>query len=133
MRALVRIAAIALAGAVLYYAGLVNSIVIYRPNPVGAALVVAGIGIALAMLVAALAGDARGDAGTAPARFVGAHRAAWLVVSVMALVGASWLLIAPHQHAGDWTPYHNDAIALNECAARLYVEGQDPYRELDVF
>jgi glycosyl transferase family 87 len=133
MRALVRMAAISLAGAVLYYAGLVNSIVIYRPSPVGAALVVSAIALALAMLVVALVGDGRGDARTAPSGSVGALRAGWLVISVMALVGASWLLVAPRQHAGDWTPYHNDAIALNECAARLYLEGRDPYQELDVF
>src|SRR5438552_13760842 len=51
----------------------------------------------------------------------------------MALVGASWLFAAPQERAGDATPYHNDAIALNECAARLALDGRDPYSDLDVY
>jgi uncharacterized membrane protein len=51
----------------------------------------------------------------------------------MALVGASWFFAAPRQHSGDWTPYHNDAIALNQCAARLLLDGHDPYTDLDVY
>jgi uncharacterized membrane protein len=39
----------------------------------------------------------------------------------------------PRPHSADWTPYHNDAIALNECAARLVLQGRDPYTDLDVF
>ncbi len=134
MRALVRLAAITLAGSVLYYAGLVNAMVIQRPNPVGAVLVVGGIAVSIAMLVTALVGDGRGDA-LAPVdrRYVGIHRIAWLFVCVMALVGASWLFAAPAERAGDATPYHNDAIALNECAARLALDGRDPYTELDVY
>lgn len=134
MRALIRLVAITLAGAVLYYAGLVNGMVIYRPSQIGAILVVGGIAVSIAMLVVALAGDGRGDAhGPVAVPFVRMHRIAWLIVCVMALVGASWLVAAPKQHAGDWTPYHNDAIALNECAAQLFLEGRDPYRDLDVY
>ena len=134
MRVLIRTVAITLAGAVLYYAGLVNSMVIQRPSASGAALVVGAIAASIAMLVAAMRGDGRGDAGTPPdPRHVRPHRIAWLVVCVMALVGGSWLLAAPQERSSDWTPYHNDAIALNECAARLLLEGRDPYRELDVF
>jgi hypothetical protein len=51
----------------------------------------------------------------------------------MALVGFGWLVDMPRQHSRDWTPYHNDAIALNECAARLVLQGRDPYTDLDVF
>lgn len=134
MRALIRLVAITLAGAVLYYAGLVNAMVIYRPSQVGAILVVGAIAVSIAMLLVALVGEGRGDARAPVAlRYVRMHRIAWLVVCVMALVGASWLIAAPKQHGGDWTPYHNDAIALNECAARLYLEGRDPYTDLDVF
>jgi hypothetical protein len=134
MRVLIRLVAITLAGAVLYYAGIVNAMVIYDPNPYGALLVVGGIAAGIAMLVAALLGDARGDAATPPdRRYVRLHRIAWLVASVMALVGASWFLAVPRQHGDDWTPYHNDAIALNECAARLLLDGRDPYTDLDVF
>ena len=134
MRALLRVVAITLAGAVLYYAGLVNSIVIYRPDPAGAVLVTVAIAASIAMLLLALRGDGAGDASTpVDGRFVGLHRISWLLVCVMALVGASWLVAAPRTHSSDWTPYHNDAIALNECAARLYLEGRDPYAELDVF
>jgi glycosyl transferase family 87 len=134
VRALIRLVAITFAGAVLYYAGLVNGMVIYRPSQIGAILVVGGIAVSIAMLVVALVGDGRGDARAPVAlRYVRMHRIAWLVVCVMALVGASWLVAAPRQHDGDWTPYHNDAIALNECAARLYLDGRDPYTDLDVY
>ncbi len=134
MRALLRLVAITLAGAALYYAGLVNSMVIESPSPIGAILVVVAIAGSIAMLVLALRGDGRGDATSPPIRrYVKPHRAAWLVVCAMALVGASWLFAAPQQHSGDWTPYHNDAIALNECAAQLFLEGRDPYAELDVY
>ncbi|HVR89002.1 MAG TPA: glycosyltransferase 87 family protein [Candidatus Limnocylindria bacterium] len=134
MGALIRVAAITLAGAVLYFAGLVNGMVIYRPEPLGAGLVGGGIASAAAMVVVALHGDGRGDAGSRPLRrYVGVHRVAWLLASVMALVGMSWLVAAPRQHGGDWTPYHNDAIALNECAARSFLAGGDPYADLDIF
>ncbi len=129
-----RLVAITLAGAVLYYAGLVNSMVIYQPSAYGAALVVCAIVLSIAVLLLALRGDGQGDATARPdRRYVRIHRIAWLVVCVMALVGASWLSAAPREHSGDWTPYHNDAIALNECAARLFLAGQDPYRDLDVY
>lgn len=135
MRALIRVAAIALAGATLYYAGLVNSIVIRTPDRFGAIVVVLGVGLSLGMLVFALTGIGAGDAtrGTTRPRDVRLHRAAWLVVSVMSLVGLAWLAVAPRQHSADWTPYHNDAIALNDCAARLVLAGRDPYTDLDLF
>jgi glycosyl transferase family 87 len=129
-----RLAAITLAGAVLYYAGLVNSMVIYEPSAYGATLVVCAIALSIAVLLLALRGDGRGDAAARPdRRYVRIHRIAWLVVCAMALVGASWFAAAPQPHSGDWTPYHNDAIALNQCAARLFLDGRDPYRELDVY
>ena len=129
-----RVVAIALAGSVLYYAGLVNGKVIYQPDAYGAVLVVVAIAISIAMLIAAMAGDGRDEAARPPdRRYVRVHRIAWIVVSLMALVGASWLFAAPREHSSDWTPYHNDAIALNECAARLFLQGRDPYAELDVF
>jgi hypothetical protein len=134
VRALIRLVAITLAGAVLYYAGIVNAIVIQQPNALGAILVVGAIALSIVMLVVALAGDGRGDAASpVERRYVGIHRIAWLVVCVMALVGASWLFAAPHERAGDATPYHNDAIALNECAARLALDGHDPYTDLDLY
>lgn len=134
MRALLRVVAITLGGAVLYYAGLVNSMVISRPDPAGAALVTVAIAASIAMLLLALRGDGQGDARSpVDHRLVGLHRVSWLVVCLMALVGASWLIAVPRAHTSDWTPYHNDAIALNECAARIYLEGGDPYAELDIF
>ena len=134
MRALIRLVAITLAGAVLYYAGVVNAMVIQRPSPVGALLVVGAIAASAAMLVAALVGDSRGDAASpVDRRYVGVHRIAWLVVCVMALVGASWLFAAPRDPGADATPYHNDAIALTDCAARLVLDGHDPYTDLDVY
>ncbi|HZP96125.1 MAG TPA: hypothetical protein VFC31_07315 [Candidatus Limnocylindria bacterium] len=132
MRALYRIAAIAVAGAALYYAGLLNSIVLQRPERPGAVPVVIAIGAALIVLVGALRGTGAGDAGSPP-RAVALHRAAWLFVCVMATVSMAWLFTMPRQHSEDWTPYHNDAIALNECAARLFLAGRDPYASLDIF
>ena len=132
MRALFRMAAIAVAGAALYYAGLLNSIVIQRPERPGAIAVVVAIGASLAMLIAAVRGTGRGDAGTRPTH-PGIHRAVWLFASVMALVSLAWISDVPRQRVWDWTPYHNDAIALNDCSARLVLEGRDPYVALDIF
>lgn len=133
MRALFRIAAVAVAGAAIYFAGIVNSIIIEHPGRGGAGAVVLAIAVAIAILVAALRGTGRADAATparGPAWFV---RGIWAFVCVMALVGFGWLVGMPRQHSADWTPYHNDAIALNECAARLVLQGRDPYTDLDLF
>lgn len=132
MRALFRIAAIAVAGAALYYAGLLNSIVIQRPERPGAAAVVLAIGAALAVMTAALWGTGQGDALTPPAH-TRLHRLTWLFVCVMAVISVAWIFAMPRQHSEDWTPYHNDAIALNDCAAQLLLEGKDPYATLDIF
>lgn len=132
MRALFRMAAIAVAGAALYYAGMLNSIVIQRPERPGAIAVVLAIGAALVVLILAVRGTGRGDADTPPA-YTRLHRAVWLFASVMALVSLAWISDVPRQRSWDWTPYHNDAIALNECAARLVLEGQNPYAALDIF
>ena len=132
MRALFRMAAIAVAGAALYYAGLLNSIVIQRPERPGAVAVVVAIGAALVVLVAAVRGTGLGDADTPPTH-TRLHRGVWLFASVMALVSLAWISDVPRQRARDWTPYHNDAIALNDCAARLVLEGRDPYASLDIF
>jgi len=132
MRALFRMAAIAVAGAALYYAGLLNSIVIQRPDRPGAVAVVVAIGAALVVLIAAVRGTGRGDADTPPAH-VRLHRVVWLFASVMALVSLAWISDVPRQRSWDWTPYHNDAIALNDCAARLVMQGRDPYASLDIF
>ncbi len=125
-------AAIAVAGATLYYAGLLNSIVIQRPERPGAIAVVIAVGAALVVLIAAVRGTGRGDADTPPAH-TRLHRLVWLFASVMALVSLAWIADVPRQRSLDWTPYHNDAIALNECAARLVLEGRDPYASLDIF
>jgi hypothetical protein len=133
MRALFRIAAVAVAGAAIYYAGIVNSIIIEHPGRGGSGAVVLAIAAAFAILIAALVGTGRDDSvnpARAPTWFV---RGVWAFVCVMALVGFGWLAGFPRQHSADWTPYHNDAIALNECAARLVLQGRDPYTDLDVF
>jgi len=119
VRALSRIAAVAVAGAALYFAGLLNSIIVQHPDRGGVGAVVLAIAVAIALHLVALVGTGRGDA-TRPmpgrACFL---RVTWGFVCLMALVGFSWLAGMPRQHSLDWTPYHNDAIALNDCAARL--------------
>ncbi|TMG44048.1 MAG: DUF2029 domain-containing protein [Chloroflexi bacterium] len=132
MRALWRLAAIAVAGAALYFAGIVNSIILEHTDRGGVGVVVIAIGAAIVLIIFALTGTGRGDAATVTSRpwFV---RGAWAFVCLMSLVGLSWLAGMPRQHSFDWTPYHNDAIALNECAARLVLQGQDPYTDLDLF
>jgi hypothetical protein len=132
MRALFRIAAIAVAGAALYYAGLLNSIVIQRPERPGAIAVVVAIGAALVVIAASLRGTGKDDALTPP-QHTRLHRLTWLFVCAMAVVSMAWLASMPRQHSDDWTPYHNDAIALDECAARLLLAGRDPYATLDIF
>jgi len=132
VRALARIAAIAVAGATLYYAGLLNSIIIQRPERPGAVVVVLAIGAALVIIALSLRGTGVGDALT-PAVHTRLHRLVWTFVCVMAVVSLAWLVSMPRKHSEDWTPYHNDAIALNECAARLLMNGQDPYVSLDIF
>lgn len=130
--ALHRIAAIAVAGAALYYAGLLNSIVQLRPERPGAVQVVVAIGAALVVIALALRGTGREEP-EAPPRFPAFHRLVWLFICVMATVSIAWLFTMPRQHSEDWTPYHNDAIALNDCAARLLLAGRDPYASLDIF
>ena len=132
MYALYRIAAIAVAGAALYYAGLLNSIVQLDPQRPGALQVVIAIGVALVVIPLALRGTGREEP-DAPPRYVTIHRLVWLFVCVMATVSIAWLFTLPRQHSEDWTPYHNDAIALNDCAARLLIAGKDPYASLDIF
>jgi hypothetical protein len=133
VRALSRIAAAAVAGAALYFAGIVNSIVLTHPGRGGVGVVVLAIALAIAILLLAVAGTGRGDAVTPMSGRSWIVRGVWGFVCVMALVGVGWLVDMPRQHSLDWTPYHNDAIALNECAARLVLQGRDPYTDLDVF
>ena len=133
MRALSRIAAVAVAGAALYFAGIVNSIILTHPGRGGVGVVVFAIALAIAILLATVAGTGRGDAVTPMPGRSWLVRGVWAFVCVMALVGFGWLVDMPRQHSLDWTPYHNDAIALNECAARLVLQGRDPYTDLDVF
>jgi len=133
VRALSRIAAVAVAGAALYFAGIVNSIILTHPGRGGVGVVVFAIALAIAILVATVAGTGHGDAVTPMPGRSRLVRGVWAFVCVMALVGFGWLVDMPRQHSLDWTPYHNDAIALNECAARLVLQGRDPYTDLDVF
>jgi hypothetical protein len=132
VRALSRIAAVAVAGAALYFAGIVNSIILEHPGRGGVGVVVLAITIAIAILIAALVGTGEGDAAAPMPGRTWFVRGTWGFVCVMALVGFGWLVGMPRQHSLDWTPYHNDAIALNECAARLVLQGRDPYTDLDV-
>ncbi|MDO8562549.1 MAG: hypothetical protein Q7S25_01760 [Candidatus Limnocylindria bacterium] len=133
MRVLARIALIALAGALLDEAGLLHGDVVRSPTVPLAVLVVGLVAIALVLLVLAVRGDGRGDAATPAGPW--SHRAlrvAWLAVSAAALLGLAWALDPPRPALGDVTPYRNDAIAFNECGARLLLHGRDPYTDLDL-
>src|SRR3989442_2032959 len=132
MRALWRLAAIAVAGAALYFAGIVNSIILEHAGRGGVGVVVLAIGAAIVLPAFAVRGTGRGDAVTTTDQ-VWLVRGTWAFVCVMALVSLGWLVGMPRQHSYDWTPYHNDAIALNECAARLVLRGRNPYTDLDLF
>src|SRR5437879_11909424 len=121
-----------MAGAGLYFAGILNSIILEHPERPGAPAVVVGVGAAIGLLVYALRGTGEGEARTTTRR-LWFLRLTWVFVCVMGLVGISWILGMPRPHSYDWTPYHNDAIALNECAARLVLSGRDPYTDLDLF
>jgi hypothetical protein len=134
MTALLRIAAVAVAGAALYQAGVVNSTVQLRPSPLGAIFTALAIAAAFVLLLMALTGTGEGDATVrGPDAYAPVVRAAFVLVSVLALIGLAWLrgLAPPPLH--DDTPYHNDAIALNECAAQAVLRGEDPYARLDLF
>ena len=134
MIALLRIAAVAVAGAALYQAGVVNGVVQLTPAPLGALFATLAIGAAFVLLVMALTGTGEGDAvSPGPPAYGGPIRAAFVLVSLLALLGLAWLrgISTPPIH--DATTYHNDAIALNECAAQHVLRGQDPYTKLDVF
>ena len=134
MIALLRIAAVAVAGAALYEAGIVNGSVQLRPSPLGALFTTLAIAAAFVLLAMALTGTGRGDAtAAAPDGYSLPMRATFLLVSVLAVVGLGWLRGIPAPPLHDQTPYHNDAIALNECAALLVLRGEDPYRRLDLF
>lgn len=134
MIALLRIAAVAVAGAALYQAGIVNGVVQLTSSALGALFTTLAIGAAFVLLVMALTGTGQADALSAgPPLYAGPVRAAFILVSLLALLGLAWLrgISTPPVH--DATSYHNDAIALNECAAQHVLRGQDPYTKLDVF
>ena len=134
MRILLRLAAVSIAGAVLYLAGVVNSIVINDPSPGGAMIVVSAIAAAFLLTVLALRGTAGAQRPLSTRRSDRwLMRGAWAFVCLMALVSLAWVYGVPRQRGFDWTPYHNDAIALNECAARMILRGEAPYASLDLF
>ncbi|MBI3522745.1 MAG: hypothetical protein HY071_06530 [Chloroflexi bacterium] len=132
MNVLVRLAAIAVAGVALYYAGVVNALVIQHPSRLGAAIVVLAVGASLALVVVALWRTSEPVNERVPSSTARVMRIAWLLISVMALVSLAWVYGVPRQRGVDWTPFHNDAIALNECAARALLAGQDPYSTVDL-
>jgi len=134
MRLLLRIAAIAVAGAALYEVGSVNAAVQLRPSPAGGLFTATILAAALVLLAMSLTGTGQGDAREVPSpALVGPMRATFLFVSLASLVGLAWLRGIPYPPSHDATPYHNDAIALNECAAQALLRGEDPYNGFSLF
>ncbi len=99
--------------------------------PVAVAVVVT-LALSLVALFWATSGTGEGDA-SANASRIRALRLIWIFIGIMGVVSVGWLVSAPRERTEDPTTYHNDAIALNECAARLVLQGRDPYRDLDLF
>ncbi|MBM4420882.1 MAG: hypothetical protein FJ034_04740 [Chloroflexi bacterium] len=119
------------AGTLLYVAGVLSGDVVRRPTPGLAVAVAAGVAISIALLCWAVRGRGAGDAavGERPRR-ANAMRAAWLLVSGASLLGLVWLLDPPRPRLGETTRFHNDAIALDECAARTFLRGGNPYTDV---
>jgi hypothetical protein len=111
----------------------VNGLVQLEPSPAGGLFTALAVAAALVLMGMALTGTGRGDA-LAPAapELVTAVRGTFLFVSFAALIGLAWLRGIPYPPVHDVTPYHNDAIALNECAAQALLRGEHPYRPLDI-
>ena len=134
MGLLLRCALIAVSGTLLFVAGEVNGAAQLRASPLGALFTVAAVACAIVLLVFAVLGTGAGDARLpADPRYVVPLRGMFLFISVMALFGLAWLRGIPYPPVHDATPYHNDAIVLNECAAQLLLKGEDPYREFDIY
>lgn len=66
MTILVRIAAVSVAGAILYFAGIVNSMVIYDPSRSGGIVVSGSVAVALLLIAAALRGRPLRSGGCPP-------------------------------------------------------------------
>ena len=134
MGLLLRVALIAIAGATLFVAGQVNGAAQLRPSPAAGLFTVGALAVAIALLVIALLGTGRGDARVSVERaYVIPMRVTFLFISAMALFGLAWLRGIPYPPLHDATPYHNDAIALGECAAQMVLHREDPYREFGIF
>jgi hypothetical protein len=134
VRLLLRIAAIAVGGFALFEAGAVDAALELAPAPAGAAFAALALAVGLALIALALWGTGEGDA-LAPGSpsLTTAMRVLFFAVSVLALWGLAWLRGLPAAPVDDVTPYHNDAIVLDECAAQTLLRGEDPYARLPFF
>ncbi|TMD58999.1 MAG: DUF2029 domain-containing protein [Chloroflexi bacterium] len=134
MRALIRLAGVGIVGIALHYIAETQGALLVQPKPAGAFLTVVGLAVALLLLSLVVVGRGEGDGrrmlSDVPRRFV---RGLWLAVTAYAFVGVGTFATMLGQSEPDGTPYHNDAIAIQQCAAQLVLQGQDPYRSLDLF
>jgi hypothetical protein len=134
MRALIRLAGIGVVGTALFYIASIHGQMLSRPQAVGVVLVVAALAMSLALLAWLASGTGRADgrdAGSPRARPL--VRAMWVGVTAYAFVGVVTFFTMLSTSEPDGTPYHNDAIALNQCAVELLLEGKNPYSQLDIF
>ena len=134
MRALIRLAGVGIVGMAMHYIAVTQSALLTKPKPGGALITVFGLALALLLLAMVTTGTGAADGqrgvGGVPRRLV---RGLWLIVTAYAFVGIATFATMLGQREPDATPYHNDAIAIQQCAAQLVVRGQDPYGSVDLF
>ena len=134
MRALIRLAGVGIVGMAMHYIATIQSRLLTRPSPGAALLTVIGLAISLVLLILVTSGtgskDGRRGVARVPPRVV---RGLWLAVTGFAVIGIGAFTTVVAESRPDATPYHNDAIAIQQCAAQLVLHGQDPYRSLDIF
>ncbi len=134
MRALIRLAGIGIAGVALYYLGEAHGALLDEPRRAAVIVSVLALALTLLLLVWLTSGTGRAESrGAAQPGLRPYIRAMWVALTLYAFIGIATFFKMLSATEPDSTPYHNDAIALHQCAAGLLLEGKDPYQSLDIF